>query len=56
MLIYILYILHETSYDRYISRADRIWRVTHSFNNKEGILPLHLGAVAQSASLLSSPH
>ena len=40
------YILHETSYDRYNSKADRIWRVTRSFNNKEGIVSLHLGAVA----------
>src|SRR3984885_14956008 len=40
------YILHETSYDRYNSKADRIWRVTRSFNNKEGIVSLHLGSVA----------
>ena len=41
-----IYILHETSYDRYNSKADRTWRVTRSFNNKEGIVSLHLGAVA----------
>jgi putative ABC transport system permease protein len=40
------YILHETSYDRYNSKAERIWRVTRSFNNKDGIISLHLGAVA----------
>jgi putative ABC transport system permease protein len=39
------YILHETSYDRYNKKADRIWRVTRSFNNKEGIVSLHLGAI-----------
>src|SRR5258708_9115668 len=27
-------------------KANRIYRVTRSFNNKEGIVPLHLGAVA----------
>ncbi|HWB93241.1 MAG TPA: ABC transporter permease, partial [Puia sp.] len=45
-LLILTYILHETSYDRYNSKADRIWRVTRSFNNKEGIVSLHLGAVA----------
>jgi len=45
-LLILTYILHETSYDRYNSKADRIWRVTRSFNNKEGVVSLHLGAVA----------
>lgn len=45
-LLILTYILHETSYDRYNTKADRIWRVTRSFNNKEGIVSLHLGAVA----------
>jgi putative ABC transport system permease protein len=45
-LLILTYILHETSYDRYNSKADRIWRVTRSFNNKEGIVSLHLGSVA----------
>ena len=45
-LLILTYILHETSYDRYNTKADRIWRVTRSFNNKEGIESLHLGAVA----------
>ena len=45
-LLILTYILHETSYDRYNSNADRIWRVTRSFNNKDGIVSLHLGAVA----------
>ena len=45
-LLILTYILQETSYDRYNSKADRIWRVTRSFNNKEGIVSLHLGAVA----------
>ena len=45
-LLILTYILHEVSYDRYNSKADRIYRVTRSFNNKEGIVSLHLGAVA----------
>ena len=45
-LLILTYILHETSYDKYNTKADRIYRVTRSFNNKEGIVSLHLGAVA----------
>jgi putative ABC transport system permease protein len=45
-LLILAYILHETSYDKYNRQADRIYRVTRSFNNKDGIVSLHLGAVA----------
>jgi putative ABC transport system permease protein len=45
-LLILTYILHEVSYDRYNSKAGRIYRVTRSFSNKEGIVSLHLGAVA----------
>jgi putative ABC transport system permease protein len=45
-LLILTYILHESSYDRYNTKADRIWRVTRSFNTKEAIVSLHLGAVA----------
>jgi putative ABC transport system permease protein len=45
-LLILTYILNELSYDRYNSRADHIYRVTRSFNNKEGIVSLHLGAIA----------
>jgi len=45
-LLILSYIMHETSYDKYNSKADRVYRVTRSFNNKEGIQSLHLGAVA----------
>jgi putative ABC transport system permease protein len=45
-LLILTYILHEESYDKYNSKAGRIWRVTRSFNNKDGIVSLHLGAVA----------
>ena len=45
-LLILSYIIHEISYDKYNSNADRIYRVTRSFNNKDGIVSLHLGAVA----------
>jgi len=45
-LLILTYILHEESYDKYNSKAGRIYRVTRSFNNKDGIVSLHLGAVA----------
>jgi len=45
-LLILTYILHETSYDRYNSKADRIWRVTRSFNDPNGVVSLHLGTVA----------
>src|SRR5580700_9522259 len=45
-LLILTYILHEISYDRYNHNADRTWRVTRSFNNKDGIVSLHLGSVA----------
>lgn len=45
-LLILSYILHETSYDRYNSKADRIWRVTRSFNDPNGVVSLHLGTVA----------
>src|SRR4029453_2000096 len=44
-LLILTYILNETSYDRYNPKANRIWRVTRSFNKKEGIANLHPGAV-----------
>lgn len=41
------YIINELSYDKYSENADRIYRVTRSFNNPEtGALSLNLGAVA----------
>src|SRR6185312_3911490 len=45
-LLILTYILHATSYDRYNSKADRIWRVTRSFNDPNGVVSLHLGTVA----------
>ena len=45
-MLILAYILHETSYDKFNSKADRIWRVTRSFNNPQGIESLHLSSVA----------
>ena len=45
-LVILTYIIHETSYDKFNSKADRIFRVTRSFNNNEGIESLHLSSVA----------
>jgi putative ABC transport system permease protein len=45
-LLILTYILHETSYDKYNRQASRIYRVTRSFNNDQGVVSLHLGAVA----------
>jgi putative ABC transport system permease protein len=45
-LLILTYILHETSYDKYNRQASRIYRVTRSFNNDQGIVSLHLSAVA----------
>jgi putative ABC transport system permease protein len=45
MLIY-LFIVDETSYEKYHSKADRIYRVTRSFHSPEGETSLHLASVA----------
>lgn len=46
-LLIATYVLHETSYDRYNDHADRIYRVTRSFNDPQtGVQSLHLGTVA----------
>jgi putative ABC transport system permease protein len=45
-LLITIYILHETSYDQYNANADRVYRVTRSFNNPDGAVTLRLGTVA----------
>src|SRR5215467_14101637 len=45
-LLILAFILNELSYDRYNSNADRIYRVTRSFSNSEGIVDLNLSAIA----------
>jgi putative ABC transport system permease protein len=45
-LLITVYILHETSFDKYNKNANRIYRVTRSFNNKDGAVSLRLGTIA----------
>jgi putative ABC transport system permease protein len=45
-LLITAYILHETSYDTYNPNANRIYRVTRSFNNQDGVVSLRLGTIA----------
>ncbi|WP_336517723.1 ABC transporter permease [Pollutibacter soli] len=45
-LLILAYILFELSYDRKPENADRIYRVTRSFNNSEGIQSLNLATVS----------
>lgn len=41
-----LYIANELSFDKYHANADRIWRVSRKFTNKDGSMQLHLGHLA----------
>jgi putative ABC transport system permease protein len=46
-LLITTYIINELSYDKYNSKADRIYRVSRIFRSAEtGIVSLHLGSVA----------
>lgn len=45
-LLITIYILHETSYDKYNQKANRIYRVTRSFNNPDGAVTLRLSTIA----------
>lgn len=45
LLIY-LYISDEVSYDKYNTKADRIYRITREFKSADGSTNLHLGHVA----------
>lgn len=45
-LLISIYIIHETSFDRYHSKADRIYRVTRNFNNPDGTVTLRLSTIA----------
>ena len=45
ILIY-LFVSDEISYEKYHSKADRIYRVTRSFHSPEGEVNLHLANVA----------
>ncbi len=45
-LLIVFFIRDESSYDRYHSKADRIYRVTRNFLSPDGSVNLHLGHVA----------
>lgn len=45
-LLILAYILNEVSYDKYNKSAERIYRVTRSFNNEDGVVSLNLSTVA----------
>jgi len=48
-LLILTYIIHELSYDKYQPNADRVYRVTRSFNNSQ------TGAVSLNLSTISPP-
>jgi putative ABC transport system permease protein len=45
-LLILTYILRELSYDKYNTKANRVYRVSRSFLTGDGAVSLHLGAVA----------
>ncbi|HVY74500.1 MAG TPA: ABC transporter permease, partial [Puia sp.] len=45
-LLILSFILNELSYDKYNTRASRIYRVTRSFNTQDGAVSLNLGTIA----------
>jgi putative ABC transport system permease protein len=45
-LVILMFIVNELSYDRYHTKADRIYRVTRAFNGNDGKKWLELGTVA----------
>ena len=45
-LLITLYITNELSYDKYHTKANRIYRVTRNFVNQDGTVNLHLGNIA----------
>ncbi|MEO8763762.1 MAG: ABC transporter permease [Ginsengibacter sp.] len=51
-LLIVAYIYNELSYDKFNTSADKIYRVTRSFNTPNGAEVLHLSAVAPPAGPL----
>ena len=45
-MLILAFILNELSYDKYNKNADRIYRVTRSFNNQDGVVSLNLSTIA----------
>lgn len=51
-LLITLYIANELSYDKYHTKANRIYRVTRNFINQDGTVNLHLDNIAPPYGLL----
>lgn len=51
-LLIVAYISDELSFDTFNDKADRIYRVTRSFNTRDGAKVLHLSAIAPPAGPL----
>lgn len=45
-LLILTYIINELSYDKHNRHADRVYRVTRSFNNEDGVVSLNLSTVS----------
>ncbi|HTB26395.1 MAG TPA: ABC transporter permease [Puia sp.] len=45
-MLILAFILNELSYDKYNKNANRIYRVTRSFNNQDGSISLNLSTIA----------
>ncbi len=45
-MLILAFILNELSYDKYNTNANRIYRVTRSFNNQDGSISLNLSTIA----------
>jgi putative ABC transport system permease protein len=45
-MLILAFILNELSYDKYNTNANRIYRVTRSFNNQDGAISLNLSTIA----------
>jgi putative ABC transport system permease protein len=45
-ILIFLFVQHETSYDKYHEKADRIFRVSRAWFNQDGATSLHLGHAA----------
>lgn len=45
-LLIFIYVIHELSFDKYNTNADRVYRVTRQFNSPEGKVWLHLGTIS----------
>jgi putative ABC transport system permease protein len=45
-IVILLFVQHETSYDKHHNNSDRLYRITREFLNPDGATNLHLGHIA----------